>query len=376
MSFHNNVSIHHLVASLTLLFGTGLLMPHSLEGGENDLPNEPVVSDGDTGSTTFPVRFHVDGNRIVDPSGNPRTLRGVVAMDPIVQAWPGNPDEGSWNEDYYIEMAKWGAEIVRVQVHPNTWRQDKAKAIEIVEQTVEWIGKHGMYVILDWHSIGFVPTGFFGDLGHRQDLLKTTEEEMTEFWVQFAKHFADNDVVAFYEIFNEPVTSRGQQINTRDEWILWRDMQERFVDAIREVDDHTPIICSGLDYTFDLSYIPSDPVRRENIVYAVHIYPFRDVRKHDWDKRIGKAADHYPVFCTEWGFVTDPKHPHASYGLETVYGPDGAFRREVVDYLEARHMSWTAWCFSASTNGPNLLKDWNLTPSDSGVFVRETLQSQ
>ena len=36
---------------------------------------------------------------------------------------------------------------------------------------------------------------------------------------------------------------------------MWRDMQERLVDAIRKVDDQTLITCCGLDYTFDLSFV-------------------------------------------------------------------------------------------------------------------------
>ncbi|MEM9368415.1 MAG: glycoside hydrolase family 5 protein [Planctomycetota bacterium] len=360
-----------------VLFALSLVIA-SVPCHADDRTGDPASPDG----TRFPVRFRVNGNRIVDPSGKPQIFRGVVSMDPILQTWPGNPDEGSWNEAYYAEMAEWGAKIVRLQIHPNVWRVDKTKAMQLIDQSVKWIGKHGMYVLLDFHSIGFVPTGSFDDRGRGEDQLKTTEEEMTDFWVQLAKQFVDNDVVAFYELFNEPVIGRGRLQGTRSEifgarveWLKWRAMQERIVDAIREVDDHTPIICSGLDYTFDLSHVQDDPVRRDNIVYAVHIYPDRTRSKWDWYENFVKTAELYPVFCTEWGFVADLRHRYGLFGFEIIYGHDGAFRKEIIECLESHGISWTAWRFSVGQVGPNLLQNWSYTPTESGVFVRDQLQA-
>jgi len=321
----------------------------------------------------FPCRFHAEGNRIVDADGNVRVFRGLNAIHPITQATPGNKDCGTWNESYYAEMRKWGADIVRVPVSPRAWRENPNIRLEILDRTVDWIGKQGMYAILDFHSIGFLPDGFFPDLGYSYHLsMTTTVEEAREFWETISRRYAGNDVVAFYEIFNEPVTA-GQvagKAGTERDWLRWREMSEGFINTIRAYDDHKPIIASGLDYTYDLSFVPDHPIRRENIIYAVHIYPNR--KKKDWDRMFGRTAQRYPVFCTEWGFVLDPKHAHASYSLETVYGPEGLFRRDIVDCLEQRGISWTVWCFGANW-GPDLLADWKLNPNAGGVYVREQL---
>ncbi|KPK65571.1 MAG: hypothetical protein AMK73_02625 [Planctomycetes bacterium SM23_32] len=317
--------------------------------------------------TSFPCRFHTEGNRILDPAGNVTVFRGLNVVDPVLQASAEAPELGTWEEAYYAEVSRWGADIVRVPLGPLPWRHNGVRRLAVLDRTLDWIGGLGMYAILDFHSIGFPPDGHYADTGYGPDAHATDEEEMREFWQTLSARYADNHVVAFYELFNEPV-AEGRK-GTEGDWRRWRAFCEGIVDVIRANDTQKPVIVGGLDFAHDLSFVPAQPVERPDVVYATHVYP---ERTGGWDERFGRTAEQHPVFCTELGFVLDPAGFDASYALETLYGPEGRFRSELMTYLEGRRISWTAWCFVVQW-GPGLLAGRGYAPNQAGAFFREQL---
>ena len=92
----------------------------------------------------------VEGNRFIDPQGNELVFRGLCFSDPVKLVY-----EGQWTERYFAEAADWGSNVVRFAVHPtNLNRMGWDATFEAMDQGIEWAKKHGMYVIMDWHSIG------------------------------------------------------------------------------------------------------------------------------------------------------------------------------------------------------------------------------
>ena len=92
----------------------------------------------------------VEGNKFIDPQGNELIFRGLCFSDPVKLV-----REGQWNERYFAEAADWGANVVRFAVHPtnlNALGWDETFAA--MDQGIEWAKRHGLYVIMDWHSIG------------------------------------------------------------------------------------------------------------------------------------------------------------------------------------------------------------------------------
>lgn len=61
--------------------------------------------------------IRVQGNQFVDASGKPVVFRGVAVSDP-----DKIEKEGHWNEAIFEEIEAWGANIVRLPVHPVAWR--------------------------------------------------------------------------------------------------------------------------------------------------------------------------------------------------------------------------------------------------------------
>ena len=92
----------------------------------------------------------VKGNKFIDPQGNELIFRGLCFSDPVKLV-----SEGQWNERYFTEAADWGANVVRFAVHPtNLNRMGWEETFNAMDQGIEWAKKHGLYVIMDWHSIG------------------------------------------------------------------------------------------------------------------------------------------------------------------------------------------------------------------------------
>src|SRR5688572_32020030 len=102
-------------------------------------------------------RISVKGNKFVTADGKPIIFRGLDTSDPnkLVK-------DGHWNKEYFQEMKNWGANVTRFPVHPTAWReQGKENYIKLLDQGIAWAKEFGMYVIIDWHSIGNLRTEMY-----------------------------------------------------------------------------------------------------------------------------------------------------------------------------------------------------------------------
>ena len=121
-----------------------------------------------------------------------------------------------------------GAKVVRIPVHPVAWRgRTPAEYIKLLDQAVEWCTDLNMYIMLDWHSIGNLTTGLFQD-----PMYETTLQETYSFWRIMARHYAGHNTIAFWELFNEPTTYRGQLGTVV--WSEWKQICENEI-TIRRV---------------------------------------------------------------------------------------------------------------------------------------------
>lgn len=172
--------------------------------------------------TTNLPQIRVKGNNFVGPDDKPMIFRGLNASDPERLA-----NMGRWDSTYFREMKNWGANIARFPVHPTAWRrQGKERYLKLLDDGVRWASEQGIYVIIDWHSIGNLRTGMYQD-----EMYETTQKETFEFWRTMAKHFKGSTTVAFFELFNEPTTFNGQ-LGTCT-WADWKALNEEIIGIIR-----------------------------------------------------------------------------------------------------------------------------------------------
>ena len=184
----------------------------------------------------------VSGNRFVDPTGKPILFRGVSIADP-----DKIESQGHWNKDLFVKVKETGATVVRIPVHPVAWRWRGTKNyLALLDQAVQWCTDLGLYVDIDWHSIGNLKQGLFQD-----PMYETSMPETFNFWRVMAAHYNGNHTVAFFELFNEPTLFYGQLGSVS--WEEWRQINEDMISLIRAYDKETIPLVAGFDWAYDLT---------------------------------------------------------------------------------------------------------------------------
>jgi len=296
----------------------------------------------------------VRGNHFVDPQGNVILFRGLSIADP-----DKIDGEGHWNKDFFVHVQQTGARLVRIPVHPIAWRTRTPQAyLALLDQAVDWCTELGMYVDIDWHSIGNLHTGLFQD-----PMYQTSLQETFEFWRTIANHFAGNNTVAFYELFNEPTTFSNKLGPIS--WSDWKQINEDLITTIRAYDREKIPLIAGFDWAYDLTPLHLAPINAEGIGYVTHPYPMKRPKPWEpkWEEDFGFAANQYPVIATEIGFSRRPGIPDDGYGPA------------IVNYLESHGISWLAWCFDPEW-GPRMISSWDtFALTDEGEFFSQAMKA-
>ena len=304
----------------------------------------------------------VEGNKFIDPQGKEIVFRGLCFSDPVKLV-----RDGQWTRRYFEEAADWGANIVRFAVHPTNlnslgWEE----TFSAMDQGIQWAKELGLYVIMDWHSIGDLKSE-----GFMLPMYNTTKEETFKFWRTVAERYKDEPTVALYEVFNEPtVTYEGAEKTCT--WTEWKELQEEIIDAIRAINPNAVCLCAGFNWAYDLTPVATEPIDRPNIAYVSHPYPMKREQpwEEQWEQDFGFVADTYPVICTEIGFcLADEPGAHIPVMSTEEYG------QHITKYFEDKGISFTIWCFDVDW-APMLITDWDFTPSTQGKFFKAYLQSK
>jgi hypothetical protein len=299
----------------------------------------------------------VEANKFVNSNSDTILFRGLSISDP-----DKIERQGHWNKSHFEKVKEMGTMIVRIPVHPVAWRErTPERYLKLLDQAVEWCTDLGMYVIIDWHSIGNLGMELF-----QNPMYNTSKQETYQFWRTIAQHFSGNNTVAFYEIFNEPTIYRGQ-LGTIT-WSEWKKINEDIINLIRSFDTETIPLVAGFDWAYDLTPLHDDPVNAEGIGYVTHPYEFKRSQPWEpkWEENFGFAADKYPVVATEFGFGLRPGQiinaEHYSY--------------RIINYLEGKGISWVCWVYDPEW-GPNMLKSWDTYElTESGKFFKKAMHGE
>jgi endoglucanase len=303
-------------------------------------------------------RVTVKGNQFVTEEGKVIVFRGLDTSDPDKLL-----RDGHWNKEYFEEMKKWGANIVRFPVHPTAWRnQGKDKYLKLLDEGVQWASELEMYVIIDWHSIGNLRTEMY-----QSGMYETTKKETFEFWRTISRRYKDNTAVALFELFNEPTIMKGE-LGTCS-WQQWKELNEEMITIIRANGAKTIPLVAGFNWAYDLTPVATDPINAEGIAYVSHPYPMKREKpwEEKWTNDWGFVAKKYPVVLTEIGFCgKDERGAHAPVISDESYG------EAITKYCDTNGISYTVWVFDPHW-APMLISDWKFTPTRQGRYFKEAL---
>ena len=280
----------------------------------------------------------VKGNKFVSDDGQVFVFHGYNASDPDKL-----DEQGKWDKSYLEEMKKWGANIVRIPIHPTAWRKrGQEKYLELLDSGVQWATELGLYVIMDWHSIGNLRTEMY-----QADMYETTQKETFEFWRTMSQHYKGNNTVAFFEIYNEPTTF-NDQLGTCT-WQQWKVIVMDMITIIRANGSEAIPLVAGWNWAYDLTPVKDDPIEAK------------------WTEDWGFVAENYPLILTEIGFCyQDERGAHIPVISDESYGD------AITKYCSERGISWVVWVFDPNWS-PMLFYDWTYKPTPQGVYFKDYL---
>lgn len=294
----------------------------------------------------------VKGNQFVDPDGKPVLFRGLSISDPDKLQM-----QGHWNREHFVKVKEMGTTLLRIPVHPVAWRErGGGEYVKLLDQAVEWSTGLGMYIIIDWHSIGNLTTGIFQD-----PMYDTTREETFSFWRAMSRRYRGHHTVAFFELFNEPAAFG------RVSWDDWKKMVEDQIAIIRANNPQVIPLVAGFDWAYDLTPLRLNPISAERIGYTTHPYANKRTQPWEpkWEQDFGFAASKYPIIATEFG----------GFGAGSRAGSNAAYGPAIIKYLESKGISWTVWCFDPEW-GPTLISNWDYQLNVSGEFAKAAMQGR
>ena len=314
------------------------------------------------GSSFAAGALQVQGNQLL-AGGRPITLRGVAVGDPIL-ARQGRP-----LSDYQRIAHDWHANVVRISLHPSVWEsQPHAQVLDTLNREIGAALANGMYVILDWHTIGW-PDAYYEPIekdwsDDAPDLYNSKFALACDFWDAVSARFGKDGRIIF-ELWNEPVRANNEgDVETP----LWSQLKPYYARLLQIVRAHSTnvVLATGNEWAYDLRGIRESPLEGQNIAYCWHIYANTDDDDElQWIIHLDALQTIAPVMVTEWGFQEKTN--------ENFKGSVQSFGEKFVrDFLEGRHLHSTAWCWHPDWTPVMLKSDWK-TPTSMGRFVMRYL---
>lgn len=295
--------------------------------------------------------------------GKPVRLRGVAVGDPI-QSREGRPAS-----DYEVIAKDWKANVVRIAIHPLYWKtRPRDQVLARLAEDVDAALKNRLFVIIEYKVIGW-PDGHFEvpTWGGPGAIYDSSFDLATSFWDAVAARWGKDGRVMF-ELWNEAIlTKEDWRPEVGQKWALLKPFHRRLLDTVRRHGDNVVIVSSN-QWSYMLKGIRKDLLEGKNVAYAWHVYAGHG--KNDpkqWEDALDDLQTVAPVIVTEWGFQENTDRHYKG-------GPDDFGTPFIRDFLEARGLHSTAWCWHPVSGPPMLEEDWR-TPNEFGMFVRDYLRT-
>lgn len=283
-------------------------------------------------SPTGAKALRVNGNKIEYGAGKHYTeitLRGVNVGDPfhiVYQTRKGsswwnsagteyNPEyPGGFKPDYRYIADTINANAVRYVFLPKWLTLGdavKKEAIDYLVTNVNLALNSGMFVIIDYHTVGY-PNGY---AENESGLYSPDFDLALEFWDIVSKQGFDGRVL--FELWNEPASDDYDYLNSADtrnaHWTELKSWWEQLIGVIRGNGANNVIIAAADYWTGDLRGVKSDLIPGGNIAYAWHRYGREGNNTAvNWENRLDGLYDLVPVLVTEWGYDVRPDKQHYS----------------------------------------------------------------
>ncbi|BCJ64089.1 cellulase family glycosylhydrolase [Polymorphospora rubra] len=244
--------------------------------------------------------------RFGDAAASPRQIEKVVedliGPGDAEQFWRRYRDEYVGEADV-ARMAAEGWNSVRLPLNARYLMADDGTfdepAFALIDRFLGWCRTHRVYVVVDLHGAPGGQTGTnIDDSPNNYPELFTTpahQDATVRLWREIARRYRDEEIVAGYDLLNEPLP-RDFQYKYPAELIA---LYKRLIAEIREIDQNHMIILEGSNWARNWSIF--DELWDDNVLLQFHKYwnsPDRDQIQEYLAKRAELDA---PIYMGEGG---------------------------------------------------------------------------
>lgn len=333
--------------------------------------------------------LQVKQNQIVDEQGKAFRLRGTciggwMNMENFINGYPGD-EHGlravmaeilgrgkaqfffdRWLDYFLAEediafIKSCGATVLRLPLNYRHFERDDEPfayleaGFERLDQALQWCTKHGLYAILDLHAVqGWQNTDWHCDNSSRHAYFwqhPHFQDRFVALWEEFARRYKGNDIVAGYNVMNEPVSNApaGRFYDDRDyktDWDTFNRVYRRVVKQIRAIDpDHIIFLEGDL---FSMRFEKMDAPFADNLVYSSHNYtgPTYDPLQNPItaEQRKQNVERQREIFLAHEGTHYMQRHNVPLWIGEFGANYDCAFEDQV-SVFEEYGAHWTIWTY-------------------------------
>lgn len=259
--------------------------------------------------------LQVRNGSIVDESNRPIYLKGTCVggwlnMEDFINGYPGIESglksemaktigvskaelffekmlDNFLGEDDIVFISETGANCIRIPLNYKLFEDDmepfkyKESGFKRLDDMLALCEKHNIYVILDMHALaGWQNCHWHSDNEKGAALLwiyRHFQERIIKLWEEFARRYRNRNVVAGFELMNEPSTGTpfGENAynfyeNYKSDWDVINKLYLEITRAIRKIDSRHIIFLEGDNYA--RSFEGLDEPFAENLVYSSHNY--------------------------------------------------------------------------------------------------------
>ncbi|WP_425827668.1 cellulose binding domain-containing protein [Streptomyces fractus] len=310
-------------------------------------PTDPTDPTG-PGDGAAPA-LKVSGNKLVDASGATRRILGVNRSGAEFMCVQGHGIFDGPVDDAAIKaIADWKSNAVRIPLNEECWlgldnikpEYGGANYRSAIKQLVDRVTANGMTPVLEMHwSYG----QYTGNSAGCSDVHASCQKPMPD-----AKY-----APSFWSSVADTFKARPEVAGMQD-----------LVDAVRAAGAPNLILAGGLAYSNDLrqwlAHKPSDPAG--NLAAAWHVYNFNTCAGEAcWAEQLAPVAAQVPLVAGEIGENT------CSH----------AFIDRVMKWFDERKLSYLGWTWNTwdCSSGPSLISDYDGTPTNFGVGLRDHLKT-
>lgn len=196
--------------------------------------------------------------------------KGVDLGGWLSQCGEGNYTEKHFNsfikEEDIARIASWGADHVRLPIDYNVIQNDDGSFIENgfshIDRCIDWCRKYNLKIVLDLHkAAGYV----FDDASYCQFFYtRKLQDIFVDLWVELTKRYGKYSDFISFELLNE--------ITAKETAVIWNNIADRTIKAIREVNKDVKIIIGGYFNSSIEGLLMLEKPADENIVFTFHCY--------------------------------------------------------------------------------------------------------